>query len=61
LPPNKDDTLEVTDDTRPLPLAAASSEGTARRVHIPKYQRSMPMISTAADVKNISGNRSMSG
>ena len=35
--------------------------GVPRRDDIPRYQRAIPMSSTTADVKNISGNRSMSG
>lgn len=42
-------------------MAAVADVAVARRDDIPRYQRPIPTSRVAAEVKNISGNRSMSG
>ena len=60
---NSEDILELTADTSPPPVASSFGveRGVLRCDDIPVYQRAIPMSSTTAEVKNISGNRSMSG
>ena len=52
--------LDVTAANRPSALRSLPS-GAARRLDMPRYQRSIPINSTTAEVKNINGKRSING
>ena len=62
-PASNAEIFEVTADASPASLVSsfAAVLGVPRRDDIPVYQRAIPTSSTTADVKNISGKRSMSG
>ncbi len=53
--------LAVTAESGPSDRSAASAAGAARRLDMPWYQRTIPINSTIAEVKNINGKRSIRG